>query len=109
VWVTAAVFVIGIALSLLYILVFVDDRITQSNVASIQNDMSLEQVSAILGPPTRRHAKSDEVTHTAFVTYAWDGMRGQAIVEFHKDGVIGWPKFIPIGNWWLRVKRFVGL
>jgi hypothetical protein len=98
------------ALSLVIIVVFGGDRITQANVDRIQDGMSLEMVCEILGAPPTKPYHVTPIEHMAeFTGYAWEGNNGWAVVIFDKDGVRA-TDFRPLpSTLWSRIKNYFGL
>lgn len=85
--VTASIFLIVAAFSMFILVVFCGDRITKANVYRIQDGMSLQQVSKILGPPTELMYKTN--FPGALDHHKWQGKAGVAAVAFQNDCVIG--------------------
>src|SRR5262245_32115207 len=113
----AAIVVIAAAgLSLLLIVVLWPDRITQANIDRIQDGMTLEKMSDILGPPSHesytftvnRWQYQIHIDHT---TYYWEGKNGVAHITVYSDSgrLIGRGFSSTKGRWWSRVKQFFGL
>jgi len=95
---------IVVALSLYVLIVFCGDRITQANVDRIQYGMSFEQVTEILGSPSKSSAYS-----FASTDYVWVGKNNICLVQFENGGVIEKGIKPTDRNWWSRVRRFIGL
>jgi len=109
VWITATVFAFVAALSLIIVLVFGGDRITQANVDRIQIGMTWEQVWAILGPPTGTITVSGSDTSAAVLWYSWQGNSGVAFISFDRFTVTEKSYLPDQSTWWSRLKRFFGL
>src|SRR5262245_14459641 len=98
----AALFCIGVFLNQC------QDEITKTNFARIQDGMTLEQVTEILGPPTEPPIS----VNPNIISYKWEGLGGVAVVGIgNENGRVLGKAFVPLQDpsWCTRFKSFLGL